>query len=151
MAFFIDAFSLSFVDIEVLIRLVIAVVLGAAIGLEREYSHKPAGLRTHMLVCLGAALFTTVSIFSFGQDPARVAAGIVTGIGFIGAGSIIASRGHVHGLTTAATMWVTAAVGLAIGLGEYVISIVITVIIFLILNLRRVERAVPTKKRGPIF
>ena len=86
MAFFIGT------DIEFAIRLILAVFFGGLIGIEREVSHKPAGLRTHMLVSIGSALFTIMSIDVFGGDPARVAANIVTGIGFIGGGSIIASR-----------------------------------------------------------
>ncbi|MEM2661156.1 MAG: MgtC/SapB family protein, partial [Nitrososphaeria archaeon] len=103
--------------IEGVIGLLMSIVFGAIIGLEREITHKPAGLRTHMLVCLGSCIFTIVSL-RFGMDPARVAAGIVTGIGFIGAGTIIAEQGKVVGITTAASLWVTAAIGLTIGIGE---------------------------------
>jgi len=99
-----------------------ATVFGAAIGAEREITEQAAGLRTHMLVCIGACVFTLAGIFGFGVrgvDPSRVAAQIVTGIGFLGAGAILRERGSIHGLTTAASVWVTAAVGLAIGAGMY--------------------------------
>lgn len=123
--------------IEFVIRLILATFLGAIVGLEREITHKPAGLRTHMLVSLGACLFTIVSIYDFGVDPARVAAGIVTGIGFIGAGTIIAEREKVVGVTTAASLWATAAIGLAVGVGDYILSITATVLVFIVLSLRR--------------
>ncbi|MEM3384950.1 MAG: MgtC/SapB family protein [Nitrososphaeria archaeon] len=119
--------------IEGVIGLLMSIVFGAVIGLEREITHKPAGLRTHMLVCLGSCIFTIVSL-RFGMDPARVAAGIVTGIGFIGAGTIIAEQGKVVGITTAASLWVTAAIGLTIGIGDYLLSAVSTLLVFLILT-----------------
>ncbi|MEM4177738.1 MAG: MgtC/SapB family protein [Nitrososphaeria archaeon] len=119
--------------IEGVIGLLMSIVFGAIIGLEREITHKPAGLRTHMLVCLGSCIFTIVSL-RFGMDPARVAAGIVTGIGFIGAGTIIAEQGKVVGITTAASLWVTDAIGLTIGIGEYLLSAVSTLLVFLILT-----------------
>ncbi|MEM2180418.1 MAG: MgtC/SapB family protein [Nitrososphaeria archaeon] len=119
--------------IEGVIGLLMSIVFGAVIGLEREITHKPAGLRTHMLVCLGSCIFTIVSL-RFGMDPARVAAGIVTGIGFIGAGTIIAEQGKVVGITTAASLWVTAAIGLTIGIGEYLLSAVSKLLVFLILT-----------------
>ena len=132
---FVDATTL-----ELLLRLVVSIILGAVVGFEREVTHKPAGLRTHMLVSLGSALFTIISVEFFQLDPARVAAGIVTGIGFIGAGSIIATRGHVYGLTTAASLWVVAAIGLAVGIGAYLIALAATVLVFLILQIKRVEK-----------
>src|SRR3990172_5582894 len=91
-------------DLQTLFQLLLAIALGALIGFERELKRRPAGLRTHMLVSLGATIFTVVSL-AFDIEPARVAAGIVAGIGFIGAGSIIAQRGHVRGITGAATLW----------------------------------------------
>ncbi|MBO3769284.1 MAG: MgtC/SapB family protein, partial [Candidatus Brockarchaeota archaeon] len=101
--------------------LVLAIVFGAIVGLEREKAHKPAGLRTHMLVCLGSCLFTIISE-KFSVDPARIAAGIVTGIGFIGAGAIIAEQDKIVGITTAASLWATAAIGLTIGVGDYLLA-----------------------------
>jgi putative Mg2+ transporter-C (MgtC) family protein len=109
--------------IDVLTRLLIAAVLSGLIGLEREFRHKPIGFRTTMLVGLGATLIMLVSL-AFTDDPTRVAAGVVTGIGFIGAGLIIQSRGEVHGITTAATIWVVAAVGLAVGIGYYSVAVI---------------------------
>jgi putative Mg2+ transporter-C (MgtC) family protein len=125
---------------EVLLRLALAAVLGAAIGLERELREREAGLRTHLLVSLGSALFTIVSAYGFhsflasGQsvvraDPTRIAAQIVTGIGFLGAGAIIRQGLSVRGLTTAATLWVVAAIGLASGAGYYSAAVATTVLV----------------------
>lgn len=122
---------------EQILRLILAAVLGLVIGFERERAHKPAGLRTHMLVCLGSCLFTLVSL-EFSIDPARVAAGIVTGIGFIGAGTILAERERIVGITTAASLWVTAAIGLTIGIGSYLLAIVATIITMLVLFSRQI-------------
>lgn len=125
-------------DLEMVLRLLLAVGLGALIGLEREHAKKPAGLRTHLLVCVGAALFTIASIYGFGEgaDAARVAAGVVAGIGFLGAGTIISTRGGLlAGLTTAASIWAVAAIGLAAGAGLYIPATVATVIIVIILML----------------
>ncbi len=125
-------------DLEMVLRLLLAVGLGALIGLEREHAKKAAGLRTHLLVCVGAALFTIASIYGFGEgaDAARVAAGVVAGIGFLGAGAIISTRGGLlAGLTTAASIWAVAAIGLAAGAGLYIPATVATVIIVIILML----------------
>lgn len=133
-------------DVELVIRLFAAVILGAIVGYEREMSHKPAGLRTHIFVCMGSCLFTIASFFllpgdvSGNYDVTRIAAGVVAGISFIGAGSIIALRGDVKGLTTAASLWVVAAIGLIIGLGNYLLPILATVISFIILQLERVKK-----------
>lgn len=113
--------------LDLLLKLVLAVVLGGVIGLERELAGKPAGLRTNILICVGAALLTDVSIeITKGKlpgvplgDPSRLAAQIVSGIGFIGAGTIMQARGTVTGLTSAATIWVVAAIGITIGAGLY--------------------------------
>jgi putative Mg2+ transporter-C (MgtC) family protein len=125
---------------EVLVRLALAAALGAAIGLERELREREAGLRTHLLVSLGSALFTIVSAYGFHSflasganvvraDPTRIAAQIVTGIGFLGAGAIIRQGLSVRGLTTAATLWVVAAIGLAAGAGYYDAAVVATVLV----------------------
>lgn len=113
-------------QIDVLIRLPVAAGLGMVIGIERELREQAAGLRTHMLVAIGACLFTLVSAYGFEgftdgtpSDPSRVAAQIVTGIGFLGAGAILREGLSVRGLTTAASLWVVAAVGMAVGLGMY--------------------------------
>jgi putative Mg2+ transporter-C (MgtC) family protein len=132
-------------EIEVILRLVGAAVAGGLVGLEREVSDQPAGFRTHMLVALGSCLFTLISAYGFGTflgpdgdpqirfDPTRIAAQIVTGIGFLGAGAILRYGTTVRGLTTAASLWVVAAIGLAIGAGAYVISTVTTAITLLAL------------------
>ena len=111
-------------------RIVIAGLLGGIIGAEREYRAKIAGTRTHLLVAVGAALMMVVSRYGFdGQgDPGRVAAQIVSGIGFIGAGAIMVNRHAVHGLTTAAGIWVAAGIGMAVAAGMYVIGVATTVI-----------------------
>ena len=125
---------------EMILRLLLATALGTIIGYQRERAKKPAGLRTHVLICLGAALFTIVSIYGFGvaSDPARVAAGVVVGIGFIGAGVILHREGEiVAGLTTAATIWAVAGIGLAAGAGLYLISVVATVLVLAVLLIPR--------------
>jgi len=132
-------FEFGIIDYEIVLKLLIAVGLGAMIGFERELKHRPAGLRTHMLVSLGATIFT-ISSLSFDVEPARIAAGIVAGIGFLGAGNIIAHKGHVQGITSAATLWVVAGIGLSVGIGEYFIAVVSSVLIFAILQLGRFEK-----------
>jgi len=121
-----------------LVRLLLAAVLGGAIGLERELSRKPAGLRTNMFICFGAAMFTILSEVMVDPqlgDHTRIAANIITGIGFIGAGSIMHERGSVQGLTTAATLFVVAAIGMAAGGGFMLLAIFATIIILLALRL----------------
>ncbi len=116
-------------DAELVRRLLTAALLGAALGFEREIRQKAAGLRTNLLIAVGSALFTLMShelADAVGADPGRVAAQIVTGIGFLGAGAIIRTRSGVQGLTTAATIWVNAAVGVAAGGGEYHIAFIAT-------------------------
>ncbi len=125
-------------EVEMVLRLLLATALGAIIGYQRERAAKPAGLRTHILICVGSALFTIASLYGFGvgADPARVAAGIVAGIGFIGAGAILRTgEGIVAGLTTAATIWAVAGIGLAAGAGLYLVSAVTTAIILIVLYL----------------
>ncbi len=113
-------------ELELILRVFVAASLGAGIGLQRGLARKPAGLRTHALICLGAALFTSVAEgFETvqGFDPSRIAAGVVSGIGFVGAGVIMrAEKGRIEGVTTAASIWATAAVGIAIGTGLYIIG-----------------------------
>ena len=126
------------IELEMVLRLLLAATLGAVIGYQRERANKPAGLRTHTLICAGAALFTVVSIYGFSAtaDPSRVAAGMLAGIGFLGAGALIRrDEGLVAGLTTAATIWAVAAIGLAAGTGLYLISAVATVIALIVLLL----------------
>ena len=129
---------------EVILRIGLAAALGGAIGLERELREREAGLRTHMLVSVGAALFTMVSAYAWTDwrfsteeglvfDPTRIAAQIVTGIGFLGAGAIIRQGLSVKGLTTAATLWVVAAIGMAAGVGYYEAAFVTTALVLLFL------------------
>jgi len=130
---------------QIIFRLILSAFLSGIIGLEREFKHKPAGLRTNILVGLGSTL-TMLTSLQFTDEPARIAAGVITGIGFLGAGLIIQGGGEVHGITTAATIWVVAAVGLAVGLGYYSAALVTTVISLLVLyflgsdKLRRVTK-----------
>jgi putative Mg2+ transporter-C (MgtC) family protein len=126
-------------QVDLAFRLLIAAILGAAIGLEREIHEHPAGMRTHLLVALGSAIFTVLSIYGFegvGQgnvsptvDPTRIAAQVVSGIGFLGAGAILKYGTSIRGLTTAASLWTAAAIGMAAGAGEWVIAAVGTLIV----------------------
>jgi putative Mg2+ transporter-C (MgtC) family protein len=139
-------------EAEVALRIVVAVLLGAAIGLERELTGQMAGLRTHITVALGAALFGLVSAYSFSEfiharaatnyqvDVTRIASNVVTGIGFLAGGVIIKHGASVRGLTTAASIWVTAAVGLGVGLGSYFIAVTATVALVMTLALLRAPR-----------
>ena len=130
----------------ILIRLALAVVFGGAVGWQREAHDRPAGLRTHVLVCVGSAVYTLASMgFGSGADPARVAAQIATGMGFLGAGTIIRHGNVVRGLTTAASIWVVAAIGLAVGAGLYKVAVVATVIVVVVLFLSRLERRLELK------
>ena len=130
-------------QLELGLRLLASLVLGALIGFERELHRQPAGFRTHSLVALGAALFSIISAYGYSGaniDPARITAQIVSGIGFIGAGTILQSRGHIRGLTTAASLWAVAAIGTAAGTGLYLLAVLGTVLILLVLAvLDRVE------------
>lgn len=130
--------------LDTLLRLVLAVAAGAVLGWERERLQKPAGLRTHMMVALGAAAYMLVTLKFTSQlspdmpliniDPTRALAGIIGGVGFLGAGTIIESRGNVRGITTAASIWVVAAIGIACGLGMYQIAIPTVAIAILVLT-----------------
>jgi putative Mg2+ transporter-C (MgtC) family protein len=140
-------------DTQVIVRLLLAVFLGGLVGLEREFHGRIAGFRTHILVCLGSALImlTSVYIFTVYQgvgvvDPSRIAAGVVTGIGFLGAGTILRFKASVRGLTTAASLWAVAGVGLAVGCGFYTASFtaVILVLVSLFL-LTKVESQIVRK------
>lgn len=124
-------------SLQIVIRLLVAVALGAVIGYERELRAKNAGVRTHIMVALGAAVFMLISQFGFPDtakfDAARIAAGVVTGIGFIG-GGIIMKRKHVSGLTTAASLWVTGSVGLAAGSGMFEVAVLSTILVLICLE-----------------
>ncbi len=117
-------------EVDVTLRLLIAAVAGGLIGFERERAEKPAGFRTHLLVCMGAALLTVSSVYGFSglADPSRVAAGVAVGVGFLGAGTIIRHEAGVIGLTTAASIWIVAAIGLAFGAGLYLPGAVVMLI-----------------------
>jgi putative Mg2+ transporter-C (MgtC) family protein len=130
-------------SVEIVLRLLLATVLGAGIGLQRELSGKPAGVRTHSLICLGSALIVIISVYGFegAFDPSRVAAGMVAGIGFLGAGVIFRGmRGDVVvGLTSAASIWVTAAIGMAAGAGMHLISTIVAVITVMVLIIPKIK------------
>ena len=129
--------------IEILLKLVLAVALGGLVGLERETSQKPAGFRTNILICVGSAMMMILSGLVLGgsegggNDLTRIAAGVITGLGFIGAGTINQSRGSIVGLTTAATLWAMAGLGLVIGAGYYLVAVIFTAIIILTLIIFR--------------
>jgi putative Mg2+ transporter-C (MgtC) family protein len=122
-------------SLDLLWRLLLSAGLGAVIGLEREYRRKPAGLRTNILIAIGSALFTILSISMTAStgDQSRVAGQIVTGIGFLGGGAILRNRDTVHGMTTAATIWVNAAIGIACGIGQYELATVTTALTLVVL------------------
>ncbi|MEW5931805.1 MAG: MgtC/SapB family protein [Gemmatimonadota bacterium] len=145
-------------QLELLGRLLLAAVLGGVVGFEREVSGKPAGLRTNLLICVGSALFTELSVeitrFTAVSgpgprpDPGRIAAQIVTGIGFLGAGTILRSHGRITGLTTAATLGVVAAVGVAVGARAYAAAVGTTALVMFSLSLLgRMERYVSPRRR----
>lgn len=128
------------------LRLILACVLGGMIGLERDLHGRNAGIRTNMLVCVGAALFTIVSISVQGADPSRIAAQIVCGIGFLGAGAILKDGFNIRGLTTAAYMWFIAAVGISCGLGQWVLSSVAAIgVLGLTISVKCMERMLPRR------
>jgi putative Mg2+ transporter-C (MgtC) family protein len=141
----VPAMTLDISDLELVARLLLAALLGATVGFEREARQKSAGLRTNTLIAVGSALFTLISLElaegNLGADPTRIAAQIVTGIGFLGAGAIMRTSGNIQGLTTAATVWVNAAIGMAAGAGRYTLAVAATVItIVVLLALTRIER-----------
>lgn len=139
-------------QIELCLRVAIAALLSSLVGFERELQGHSAGLRTHMLVGLGAALFTVLSLFAFGEgDPGRVAAQIVTGVGFLGAGTIIQRRDRhtPHGLTTAAGIWAVSAIGMACGVGAYVLGVFSTLLIlFVLIMLARISERIHAARKG---
>jgi putative Mg2+ transporter-C (MgtC) family protein len=141
--------------LDLLAKLIMAVFLGGMVGLEREMSGKPAGLRTNILICLGSAILMDLSIRIGVEtdgtrvgDPARLAAQVVTGVGFLGAGTILQARGVIVGLTTAATIWVVAAIGLTIGAGAYIEAVGATILVTgVLVGLARVERFLNSMRR----
>jgi len=131
---------------EIIGRLALAAVLGCVIGFEREYRGYPAGVRTMALVCMGSALFSD-NTGLFGGDPSRVAAQVVSGIGFLGAGLIVREGGSVRGITTAATIWTTAAVGMAVGAHVYIVAGFATLFAVILLELRIVTKNIRPGER----
>jgi putative Mg2+ transporter-C (MgtC) family protein len=151
-----EAFQLPDLDhfLTLVARLVIAAVLGGFLGFERERLGKPAGLRTHVLVALGSAVFVAASLEAgvSPNDLTRVVQGVATGIGFVGAGAILKSESHerVHGLTTAASVWLTAAVGMAVGAGRVWVPVVATLLALLVLSAgRRFEQWLGARMKRP--
>jgi len=141
---------------EFILRLFLAFLFGAIIGYERESEHKPAGLRTNVLVCLGSCLIVLFEVFYHESHPnasdhLRMAAQVVTGIGFLGAGTIIQTRSQVKGLTTAATIWVTSAIGMAVGGGFYYAATIAVIIVFLILRFLKFFESWITSRSGRIL
>lgn len=138
-------------QVQVILEIMLAAFLSTIIGWDREARRQPAGLRTHILVAVGACLFTGLSVHAFQGDTGRVAAQIVTGIGFLGAGTIIQKGGQAHHLTTAASIWATAAVGMAVGVGAWLVSIGATVIIWTVLvimrRLKKEDNIIPDKEQ----
>ncbi len=146
--------------LDMALRIGLITLLAGLVGLDRELKHKPAGAKTHMLVGIGSTLFMMVSIYVYLQfkdggtqvDPGRIAAQVVTGIGFLGAGTIIQARGSVYGLTTAASLWVVAGIGLAVGAGMYGIALITTaaiIMVFAVINRLSVLIESKMKKRAP--
>jgi len=141
---------------EVLLRLLASVILGGLIGLERELRHRGAGFRSHTFVSIGSALIMLTSLYVFdiyksqaAVDPSRIAAGVITGIGFLGAGTIIRARTGVRGLTTASSLWVSCGIGLAVGCGFYPAAVYTTFLsLAVLLILRRFEEIIPVVKQG---
>lgn len=131
---------------QIIVSLLVSALLSGALGLERELRHKHAGIRTNILVGLGSTLVMLVSTH-FQIDPARIASGVITGIGFLGGGLIIQSRGHVRGITTATTIWIVSAVGLASGVGLYLPALYTTVIALVVLYLFSDERMEKLRKK----
>ena len=144
-------------DLELIERLCLSAALGAVLGLEREWRQKYAGLRTNILIAIGSTLFTVMSIdlsASSGGDPTRIASQIVSGIGFLGAGAILRTGVGIRGLTTAAMIWVNAAIGVSVGGGEYRLAIIatgVTLIVLVLLNPveRWIDRRTPARKDTP--
>lgn len=150
----IGLWNLSYADLS--LRILVSLVLGGLIGLEREWHNHAAGFRTHMLVCVGSTMIMLLSIYGFGDfayeynvrmDPARLAAQVVSGIGFLGAGAIIRNGSSISGLTTAASIWVVAAIGLCVGAGFFFVASLVTVLVIIILLLlNKFERSFHNKR-----
>jgi len=142
----------------IIIKVAVAALLGAVVGFERELARKVAGIRTHALVCLASALFTSISVDAFkeyigsvGYDPSRIISNIIVGIGFIGAGAILRHGSKVEGTTTAASLWAIAAIGVTVGVGMFKEAIVITALIYGILQIVWYMEVKMRMKLGPIY
>jgi putative Mg2+ transporter-C (MgtC) family protein len=142
--------------VQDLIPMLVSTVLGILVGLERQVGRKPAGLRTHTLVCLGSTMFVLVThhavetIGGPNLDPTRIIHGVITGVGFLGAGSILRQEGYVHGLTTAASIWIVAAIGVAVGVRAYALALVGTFLALIVLEVFRwAERFLSPESEGP--
>ena len=138
-------------EITIILKILLAAMLGGIIGLERELSHKEAGLRTNILIAIGSTLITVLSFkiaaLTKTADPARLAAQIVSGIGFLGAGAIIQARFAVHGLTTAATIWTVAAIGIAVGSGFYLLAFLVAILVVIVLTVFKLLLAYLEKQK----
>lgn len=151
-----DIFVFRDIDVVTMARVLLAFVLGGVVGFERERMQRPAGLRTHMLVCAGSACFTVASIYGFDElgtvrDPARLAAQIITGIGFLGAGTIFRTGATVRGLTTASSIWITAAIGIVAGLGMFWLAVFTTLLTFFalfVLKTAEIRRSGAARRAG---
>lgn len=145
-------------ELIIIIKVALAAFLGAVVGFERELARKVAGIRTHSLVCLASALFTSISVDAFkqylgtmGYDPSRIISNIVVGIGFIGAGAILKHGSKVEGTTTAASLWAIAAIGVTVGVGLFKEAVVITVLIYTVLQVVWIIEQKMRTKLGPIY
>lgn len=145
-------------NLTIIFRITLAILLAFIPGIERELTGKFAGLRTHILVCVGACVFTILSVYGFQMkvgadvivqnDPARIAAQVITGIGFIGAGTVMRHGSNVFGITTAATLWMCAAIGMSCGCGEYMIALIASIATLIVLIvIRKLEKEVLSKKK----
>lgn len=146
------------IEYIIITKVAVAALLGAVVGFERELARKVAGIRTHALVCLASALFTSISVDAFkayigsvGYDPSRIISNIVVGIGFIGAGAILKHGSKVEGTTTAASLWAIAAIGVTVGVGLFKEAVVITVLIYVVLQIVWVIEQKMRIKFGPIY
>jgi putative Mg2+ transporter-C (MgtC) family protein len=138
------------IDPSIFLKLFLAIIISGLIGIERELKERPAGLRTHILVCIGATVLTAVAVDFYGvanlDSASRIIAGVITGIGFLGAGTIINSHHEISGLTTAAGLWVVAGLGIALGMGYYFAAVLSALVIIIILKLRFLEVYIHSKK-----
>ena len=135
-------------EVEIILKILLSIALGSLVGVEREARGKPAGLKTHAIICLASTIFSIISINYFTKDYARMISNVLTGMGFIGAGAIIASGRKVVGITTATTLWITTAIGIAVGIGFYFLAIISTITVLIILLVfREVELEIFEKQK----